>query len=1197
MPELTLGFDLEFGDLYELKGITRVDDVFLGYLRKRDPDLVERLEAGRREKPDAKTESQLLIDAGPHVESFLAELFGISRELESLNNCHRALKPFYQFKRAFIQRTAFKGVTSEAAAQFDGEELTAKIHTLLGHTIEKPEDDFVFFEKVSEWLKDPEANAEALETAKKYAVWALRTPEGRQKHADGHLFKIPGKLDFERLVPAEIDLTSDYAVHKLTDKRLHRRNGFKLTDRGTDLTGALSEAHYCIFCHNQGKDSCAKGLREKIKDKKTDGADKPPFAKNPLGVPLTGCPLGVRISEMNFLKAEGCAIGALAALVVENPMTAGTGHRICNDCMKSCIYQKQDPVNIPEIETRILKDVLALPYGFEIYSLLTRWNPLNLARPVPLPRTGHRVLVAGMGPAGYTLAHHLMNQGHTVVGIDGCKIEPLPGVLSGVDISGKRVAFKPIKDVRELEETLDNRIMAGFGGVAEYGITVRWDKNFLKIIRLLVERRRQFAMFGAVRFGGTVNVDNAFERGFDHVALAVGAGRPTMIPIPRGLVRGIRAASDFLMALQLTGAAKIDSIANMQLRLPVVVIGGGLTAIDTATEALAYYPVQVEKFLHRYETLVQEHGKEQVRNAWDDEECQIAEEFIVHARAIRAERAVAEMESRPPRVLELLRKWGGVTVAYRKRLIDSPSYTLNHEEVEKALEEGVSIAECLSPITALVDKFGHLSHLTLNKQRLTRSGTWLTLDNVEKLPAKAVLIAAGTHPNTVLAREDETRFELDGRYFRTYDLDGNPVEPERVKKPADVYVIAHLEDDGRGVSFFGDLHPSFAGNVVGAMASATQGYPIITKLLAGRTPENNDDDGFFAALNDEMRAVVYRVERLNDSIVEVIVRAPQAARQFRPGQFYRLQNFETQAAIVDGTRLAMEGLALTGAWVDRDEGLVSMIVLEMGGSSDLCAFLQPGEPIVLMGPTGAPTEIPSDETVLLVGGGLGNAVLFSIGQALREAGSKVLYFAGYKTAADRYKVPEIEAAADVIIWCCDQAPGFAPNRPQDKTFVGNIVEAMLNYAEDNLGSASIAIRDVERSIVIGSHGMMGAVANALRHELRPHIKDTMQSIASINSPMQCMMKEICAQCVQTHVNQETGEQTLVFSCANQDQPLEQINFNLLGARLRQNSVQEKLTAQWIDRSLELSGKRSSRTMPVEPIAPEQGAQQDEEQTI
>ena len=68
-------------------------------------------------------------------------------------------------------------------------------------------------------------------------------------------------------------------------------------------------------------------------------------------------------------------------VAVDNPLVAATGHRICNDCMKACIYQKQEPVDIPQIETRTLKDVLGLPWGFEIYSLLTRWNPLNLRRP------------------------------------------------------------------------------------------------------------------------------------------------------------------------------------------------------------------------------------------------------------------------------------------------------------------------------------------------------------------------------------------------------------------------------------------------------------------------------------------------------------------------------------------------------------------------------------------------------------------------------------------------------------------------------------------------------------------------------------------------------------------------------------------------------------------------------------------------
>ena len=268
-------------------------------------------------------------------------------------------------------------------------------------------------------------------------------------------------------------------------------------------------------------------------------------------------------------------------------------------------------------------------------------------------------------------------------------------------------------------------------------------------------------------------------------------------------------------------------------------------------------------------------------------------------------------------------------------------------------------------------------------------------------------------------------------------------------------------------------------------------------------------------------------------------------------------------------------LALTGAWVDREQGLVSTIVLEMGGSSDLCALLEPGEPVVLMGPTGSPTETPGGETVVLAGGGLGNAVLFSIGAALREAGSRVLYFAGYKKAIDRYKVGQIEAAADEVVWCCDEAPGFTAGRPQDKTFHGNIVEAMLAHAEGRLGEASIALREADRLVVIGSDAMMAAVARARHGVLAPHLKASHVAIGSINSPMQCMMKEICAQCLQPHRDPATGKVSYVFSCFNQDQELDRVDFPGLRERLGQNSVQEKLTALWIDRCLRALGTRAA----------------------
>src|SRR6185295_5046886 len=217
-------------------------------------------------------------------------------------------------------------------------------------------------------------------------------------------------------VPLRTESARGFAEH--TSTHLRHREGFQLTDKGTDLTGALDEVNYCIWCHEQGKDSCSKGLKEK--------APAQGFRKTVFGVPLAGCPLEEKISEFQMVKARGEPIAALGIVAVDNPMAAATGHRICNDCMKSCIYQKQEPVNIPQIETGVLTDVLQLPWGVELYGLLTRWNPLNVRRPYALPYNGKKVLVVGLGPAGYTLAHYLVNEGFGVVGIDGLKIEPLP---------------------------------------------------------------------------------------------------------------------------------------------------------------------------------------------------------------------------------------------------------------------------------------------------------------------------------------------------------------------------------------------------------------------------------------------------------------------------------------------------------------------------------------------------------------------------------------------------------------------------------------------------------------------------------------------------------------------------------------------------------------------------------------------------
>jgi len=454
-------------------------------------------------------------------------------------------------------------------------------------------------------------------------------------------------------------------------------------------------------------------------------------------------------------------------------------------------------------------------------------------------------------------------------------------------------------------------------------------------------------------------------------------------------------------------------------------------------------------------------------------------------------------------------------------------------------------------------------------------------DSTVTLPARSVLVAAGTSPNVTYEKEAPGSFRLDAKkkFFQPHRVEiGADGRAQLAADPSGFFTS--YESHGRVVSYYGDNHPRFAGNVVKAMASAKTGYPKVVELfaasLAGLDPAaQGERDRRWQALGERLDAEftvhVEEVIRLTPTIVEVIVKAPAAARHFEPGQFYRLQNYESRAPQVtrDGhtTPLLMEGIALTGAWVDKERGLLSMITLEMGASSRLVAYLQKGEPVVVMGPTGAPTEIPKNQHVLLLGGGLGNAVQFSIAKAMRDNGNRVLYFAGYKNGEDLFKREDIEAATDQVIWSTDTGAAIEPGRPQDAHFRGNIVQAMLAYQAGELGTPLVPLSTIDRIIAIGSDRMMAAVKAARHGVLAPYLKKEHIGIGSINSPMQCMMKEVCAQCLQKHIDPVTGRETIIFSCFNQDQELDHVDFPNLAARLRQNTVQEKLSNLWFDHLL------------------------------
>ncbi len=914
-----------YPDLHDALRLADLTAAFDRDLHAADPELFARFEQHRRAPLSGPAEGDLLVELSGHLSRFVGRLFGVLDEQASQRTAAGRDGPLFRVKREFVQRRVFKKGAPDrpgaeefpslddqvqpllvAAARRDPRAslaagdpelvLALVIDTLLDAP-RSPEPFRALCQAMGRGLADrgelperarellagrPELAEHLLDLFDRWCYAATLHPWGRHRTHGWSLLRLPRALDFQQLVP--LRRRKPYETEGLPEHQ-RRRDGFQLTDPRATPREARSEIDYCIYCHGREKDSCSKGFREKESER---------YKKNPLGIPLTGCPLEERISEMHLKAREGDTVAALALVCIDNPMAPGTGHRICNDCMKACVYQKQDPVNIPQIETRVLTDALRLPWGYEIWSLLTRWNPLRVERPHPRPYCGVDVLVVGMGPAGYTLAHHLLNEGFGVVGVDGLKIEPLDPEL----VSCAR-AVENYDD--QFGTPLDERVLSGFGGVSEYGITARWDKSFLDVLHLNLARRKHFKLYGGTRFGGTLTVDDAWALGFRHVALAAGAGRPTLIGLKNNLLRGVRKASDFLMALQLTGAFKDDALANLQVRLPAVVIGGGLTAIDTATELKAYYPAQVEKLLDRHEVLCESAGEEMVFSVLDPEERHVYAELLEHGRAVRAERDRAAGAGEEPDFTRLVAQWGGVTIAYRKGLTDSPAYRLNHEEVAKCLEEGIVIAEGLSPVEAVPDPHGAVKAVRFALQKQV-DGKWTDAGEAVELPARTVCVAAGTSPNVTLEKESPGGFELDARHgsFRPYRLEGGQLVPAAVTDDlsGEPGFFTSYRKDGRLISFFGDNHPTYAGSVVKAMASAKDGHPHIARLFAEELSRTDASvragayegkgaqskwHALTARLDDELGATVHEVRRLTPTIVEVVVRAKAAARRFRGG--------------------------------------------------------------------------------------------------------------------------------------------------------------------------------------------------------------------------------------------------------------------------------------------------------------------------
>ena len=259
------------------------------------------------------------------------------------------------------------------------------------------------------------------------------------------------------------------------------------------------------------------------------------------------------------------------------------------------------------------------------------------------------------------------------------------------------------------------------------------------------------------------------------------------------------------------------------------------------------------------------------------------------------------------------------------------------------MEEGIRFAEGLTPVAVEVDQFEQAAALRLTRRRDAETGS---RSHGERSCCRRARSSSPPAPSPTPCWRAKTRriVALDGRYFQALDEDGNKVTPQRVAKPDAAHVLMQpaRRTAARSASSATCIRasPAMSSRRWAGRSAAIRSSAACWRAAPPRAPTPEE---LKARLDDELRARVHEVDapdaedrRGGRAGADGGARVP-AGPVLPPAELRDLCRSASTAR-----RLAMEGLALTGAWIDRDQGLLSTIVLEMGGSSDLCALLGAG---------------------------------------------------------------------------------------------------------------------------------------------------------------------------------------------------------------------------------------------------------------
>ncbi|ACS83863.1 NAD(P)-dependent oxidoreductase [Musicola paradisiaca] len=268
------------------------------------------------------------------------------------------------------------------------------------------------------------------------------------------------------------------------------------------------------------------------------------------------CPADIDVPSFIHRIAQDNARGA-AEVILQANVLGGMCSRVCPTetlCEQACVRNAQDgnPVKIGLLQRHATDRYLANP-----------GNPLF----VRAPDSGKTVAVVGAGPAGLTVAHRLAVCGHQVVVFDA---RPKPGGLNEYGLA----AYKTTEDFAQKEIAW----LLSIGGIA---------------LRLGQQLGRDFTL-------------DALREAYDAVFLGMGLAGVNALGIDEPPLAGVREAVDFIAALR-----QAEDLSQVAVGRQVVVIGGGMTAVDAAVQAKKLGAREVTMVYRRGETAMKASAHEQ----------------------------------------------------------------------------------------------------------------------------------------------------------------------------------------------------------------------------------------------------------------------------------------------------------------------------------------------------------------------------------------------------------------------------------------------------------------------------------------------------------------------------------------------------------------------------------------------------------